>query len=158
MIIAMFIAPVLAIVAYFATDHMVAEKPQAATPGHSYPLAAKSNCRYQSGACTLKNGDIEIHLTADRIASNTIRLSLSSQLPIENALIALYLEGQESAPVSMQHTNTDASILEAELHLTDPENTKMRIAVKINQATYFVETSAIFVDLETSFSRENFSS
>ncbi|NOQ87942.1 MAG: hypothetical protein GQ550_03380, partial [Gammaproteobacteria bacterium] len=47
LILAMFVAPVLAIIAYSSVDTIVSEQPQAAMQGSSYKLAAKSNCRYQ---------------------------------------------------------------------------------------------------------------
>lgn len=48
-VIAMLVAPVLAVIAYFAVDASVSEPPKAAQPGQSYPLAVRSNCRYTSG-------------------------------------------------------------------------------------------------------------
>jgi len=60
LIIAMIVAPILAVIAYYGVDRVVSETPHKAVKGQSYPLAAKSNCRYKSGECTLKNGDISL--------------------------------------------------------------------------------------------------
>ena len=97
LILAMFVAPVLAIIAYFSVDSIVSEKPQAALQGSSYKLAAKSNCRYQSGNCTLKNGDIEVQIRARRIAGKEIELSMFSELPVQNAIISYVVDNISSA-------------------------------------------------------------
>ena len=44
-VVAMLVAPILAILAWFAVDSMVAERAHSAKPGASYKLVAKSNCR-----------------------------------------------------------------------------------------------------------------
>jgi NADH:ubiquinone oxidoreductase subunit 3 (subunit A) len=54
-IIAMIVAPILAVLAWFAVDYFVAERPHAAKEGAAYSLIAKSNCRYDSGQCDLEN-------------------------------------------------------------------------------------------------------
>ena len=61
-VIALLVAPVLALIAYFAVDAVVAEKPEKALAGSSYPLVAKSNCRYASGRCSLENGDVQLEI------------------------------------------------------------------------------------------------
>ena len=59
-LVAMLVAPVLAIMAWFAVDYFVAERPHAAEEGATYTLLAKSNCRYASGKCDLENADFEL--------------------------------------------------------------------------------------------------
>lgn len=56
-ILALLIAPILSIIAYFGTDMALSEKPHAAKEGETYKLASKSNCRYTSGLCDMENGD-----------------------------------------------------------------------------------------------------
>ena len=56
-IVALLIAPILAIIAYFGVDIAVSEKPHAAKKGQSYKLVSKSNCRYTSGLCDMENGE-----------------------------------------------------------------------------------------------------
>jgi len=157
MILAMFVAPVLAIIAYFSVDHMVSEKPQAAQQGGTYKLAAKSNCRYKSGACTLKNGDIEVLIRAQRITEKEIELSMSSALPIQQAIIS-YVDGDYiSEPLQIKVFSAESNERRIRLHLDDPEKSMLRLAVNIADVMYYVETTAVFVDYETSFSRDNFS-
>jgi len=61
-IIAMLVAPVLAIMAWFAVDYFIGERPHAAKEGAAYTLIAKSNCRYDSGQCDLENSDFKLNL------------------------------------------------------------------------------------------------
>lgn len=161
MILAMFVAPVLAIIAYFSVDHMVSEKPQAAQQGGTYKLAAKSNCRYQSGNCTLKNGDVEVHIRAQHITDKEIELTMHSELPIQQVVIS-YVSGEfTSEPVQMHVKKSGASDesndRQIRLHLDDPEKSLLRLALNIADTMYYAETTAVFVDYETSFSRDNFS-
>lgn len=152
----MFVAPVLAIIAYFSVDYMVAEKPQAAIEGGAYKLAAKSNCRYQSGACTLKNGDIEVQMIATRINDREVELNMQSELPIQNAIISYVVGDLASEPVAMLNgaAAADWSVI---LDLPEPEDTRLRLALSIADTMYYAETTAVFINYETSFSRDNFS-
>jgi len=161
MILAMFVAPVLAIIAYFSVDYMVSEKPRAAQPGSTYKLAAKSSCRYKSGACTLKNGDVEVHIRAQRFDAEDVELVMHSELAIEHAIISYVIGDFASEPVQMPVLTNQASAETSDRHiflqLDNPEKTKLRFALNISGVMYYAETTAIFVDYKTSFSRDNFS-
>lgn len=157
LILAMFVAPVLAIIAYFSVDYMVSEKPHAAMPGNTYQLAAKSNCRYPSGACTLKNGDIEVQLNARRVAENKVELTMQSIVPVQRAVISYVADDIAAEPVVMNAVSAEMDDWHVTLPLAYPEKTRLRLALNISESMYFAETTAIFVDYETSFSRENFS-
>ena len=153
----MFIAPTLAIIAYFSVDFMVSEKPQAAVQGSSYKLVAKSNCRYKSGACTLKNGDIEIHIRALHTADNVVELSMYSELPLQNVIFSVAAGELSTEPAAMNVATDERNDWNASFYLDDPENSVLRVAVSIADSVYFAETTTVFVDYETSFSRDNFS-
>lgn len=155
LIIALLVAPLLAIISWFAVDYMVAERPQAAKSGGYYPLVAKSNCRYQSGACTLKNGDIELNFMAKRINDSTVELTLQTHNPATEVLVS-FSEADESPTPLMMSTDLDnADRWHAKIPVGNTENSAFRIAASIGSAGYYAETSALFVDYETSFSREN---
>jgi len=154
LILAMFVAPVLAIIAYFSVDYVVSEKPQAAQPGSSYKLAAKSNCRYKSGTCTLKNGDVEMHINAQHIGEQQIRLTLQTELPLQQAVLSYVIAGSESVPQQLSADDGDWVI---DLSLAAPDKTVLRIAFNIAGIMYYAETVAVFVDYETVFPRDNFS-
>ena len=156
MILAMFVAPVLAIIAYFSVDYLVSEKPKTAMQGSSYKLAAKSNCRYQSGTCTLKNGDIEVRIGARRVTDKEVELTVFSEMQIQKVIISYVTDDIVSQPEQMNAVTAEAKNWQLRLHLDDPEKTKLRLALNISDSTYYAETTAVFVDYETTFSRENF--
>jgi hypothetical protein len=66
-VVALIVAPILAIISYFAVDKLVAPEPIAAQAGENFPLVARSNCRWESGKCTLANGDFKVHIAATRV-------------------------------------------------------------------------------------------
>ncbi len=151
---AMFIAPVLAIIAYFAVDHVVSETPHVAIPGDSYKLLAKSNCRYESGTCTLKNGDIEANIKVEKINDNQVELVLRSELPIQGVIISFVEADKISEPISMKATDDG---WRATLDKINSDQSILRLALNVSGTLYYAETTTIFFDYETAFSRENFS-
>jgi len=156
-ILAMFVAPVLALIAYFATDHVVSEKPQAALQGGSYKLAAKSNCRYQSGQCTLHNGDVEVNVRAERVTGSLIELILHANMPLQNALASFVVGDDETEPTVMQRAVSEENTWRAKFELVEPEKSTLRLALELSDTLFFAETPAVFIDYDTSFPRDNFS-
>lgn len=161
LILAMFIAPLLAVIAYFAVDQVVSEKPQAAIEGASYKLVAKSNCRYKSGICTLENGDIEVKLRVEIIDNSRAEVFLSSEIPVQSALISFVDDlGYETISreprlmvASMEYPDTWSAVIDS----VPTEKSILRLALRISDTLYYAETTAIFIEYETSFPRENFS-
>ncbi|MBE9561085.1 MAG: hypothetical protein IMF15_09875 [Proteobacteria bacterium] len=157
LILAMFVAPALAVIAYFAVDHVVSEKPHAAVQGDSYKLKANSNCRYKSGLCTLENGDVEVMLRIEIIGHDKMLVLLSSALPLQSAVVSLVTDIDISGPIAMRIDSEEADVWSATLHGTPTETSMLRLALNISDTLYFAETSTIFIDYETAFPRENFS-
>jgi hypothetical protein len=156
-ILAMFVAPVLAIIAYFATDRIVAEKPHQAQQGNSYKLAARSNCRYKSGQCTLHNGDIEVNVRVEPVSDAAIKLILQSNTPLTSALAAFAVAGSDVQPGSLYPAGAQTNTWNAEFRLADIEKTTLRLVLKISDSIFYAETPAVFADYETTFTRDNFS-
>jgi hypothetical protein len=157
LILAMFVAPVLAIIAYFATDYVVSEKPRQAQQGNTYKLAAKSNCRYQSGQCTLQNGDVEVIVTVVRIAESLVELRLQSSVPAQKVLASFVDEDSEEQPQTMQSNTAENTGWYAQFNIADPEKAQLRLAMELSGALFYAETPAVFIDYDTAFSRDNFS-
>ena len=157
MVLAMFVAPVLALIAYFATDYVVSEKPHAAQQGGNYKLAAKSNCRYQSGECTLHNGDVEVNVRAERITGSLIELSLLANMPLKNALVSSVVADKETDPVVMQPAVSEENTWRAKFDIVDAEKSTLRFVLELSGLLFYAETPAVFIDYDTSFSRDNFS-
>ena len=165
LIMAMFIAPILAVIAYFAVDNVVSEEPHAALEGASYQLVAKSNCRYKSGICTLENGDVEVKVRLEATDGGQAKVFLNSVLPVQHALISFTddvdYEKISSEPVQLRllrEVGTEQTNLWSGIINTVPtSNSVMRLVVSISDTLYYAETTSVFIDYETSFSRENFS-
>ena len=157
MILAMFVAPVLAIMAYFATDSLVSEKPHRAETGEQYKLAARSNCRYQSGLCTLHNGDVEIDIRINRLSASSgdhfVELLLQSNTPLQQALVSL--GPNDAQPVAL---TSDADMLSwrADLETMLAADSELRLAVMISGTAFYASVATVFIDYDTSFSRDNF--
>lgn len=156
-ILAMFVAPVLAIIAYFATDRIVSEKPHQAQQGNSYKLAAKSNCRYKSGLCTLHNADVEVNVRVEPVSAAVFKLILQSNIPLTNALASFANGESEAQPNSLYPAAAQENTWNAEFRLADIEKTTLRLVLEISDSIFYAETPAVFVDYETTFPRDNFS-
>ena len=156
LVVAMLVAPVLAIIAYFAVDHVVSEKPQLAGQGKSYKLAAKSNCRYQSGGCTLVNGDVEIYVRVQRATDALIELTVESNLPAQRVLASFTGGNESDEPVVLQSYAPEKTVWNATFATVDPENSHLRLALELGGAAFYAETPAVFIDYQTTFTRDNF--
>lgn len=157
LVLAMFVAPVLAIIAYFAVDHVVSEKPHLAQQGSSYKLAAKSNCRYQSGQCTLQNADVEVNVSVKRITESLIELTLQSNMPVQNVLASFVGSSTTEEPVVLQSFVPEKNVWSGTFDVVDPEKSNLRLALEVSGSVFYAETPAVFIDYNTTFSRENFS-
>lgn len=156
-IIAMFVAPLLAVLSWYVVDDIVAEKPHSARSGQSYPLMAMSNCRYKSGQCTLKNGDIKLTLQASKRDNGATRYVMTSTLPVQGAMITLSRAEESPHPVTMVPVDGEIPGWRADLAPVTADDAILRLAVNIDDSIYFAETGILFVDYETVFSQDNFS-
>lgn len=157
LVLAMFVAPVLAIIAYFATDHIVSEKPKPALQGGAYKLAALSNCRYQSGKCTLKNGDVEVRVRVSRLTENIIELNLQTSMPAQNVVASFVSSDATQGPVTMQSFVPEKDSWSATFDAVDPVRASLRLVIELSGSSFYAETPAVFIDYQTTYSRENFS-
>jgi len=156
LLVAMFVAPVLAIIAYFAVDHVVSEKPQVAAQGKSYKLAARPNCRYQSGGCTLVNSDVEINVRVQRSTDALIELTVESNLPAQRILASFTGDSETDEPVALQSYDPNKTIWSATFATVDPQNSHLRLALQLGGAAFYAETPAVFIDYQTTYPRDNF--
>ena len=90
-IIAMIVAPILSILAWFAVGQFTGEQPQVAQPGQSYPLVEKSNCRYESGACDLENQDFKVRISLQAGVTGP-EFVLTATHPLEGVVLSDNLE------------------------------------------------------------------
>ncbi|MFL0810339.1 MAG: hypothetical protein K6L76_07990 [Agarilytica sp.] len=145
-IVAMLVAPILAVLTWFAIGKISGPQPLIAKPGSSYPLIAKPNCRYESGQCTLINNDfrIDIHpYTSDQ--SKGTWLAIDSNFPIDGARFSLLDENGKtfmSADTSPIGNEGKQGIL-----LPDSSNkiSALRLALSSSEVFYYAETKTMFL-------------
>ena len=145
-VVAMLVAPVLAIMAWFAVDQLVAEKPHAAKPGEAYSLLARSNCRYDSGQCDLVNGDFEITLRPTSVAESSVDIELVSKHALQSATIGLADAG--APPSAMAATDAAAVQWTAAISRPAGDDAMLRIAVIAEGTTYYAEVPVVFLRFE----------
>ncbi|WP_439135159.1 hypothetical protein [Pseudomaricurvus sp.] len=156
-VIAMLVAPVLALISYFAVDAIVSEKPHAAQPGERYSLVEKPNCRYSSGQCGLKNGDFELTLTTEWRDADRVLLMMKSAFPLDGALVALVEPETASGgeqPLEMTSEGGEGLRWSLELPRPDPEMDRLRVVVSANQALYYGDAAMKFTLYKTTFDED----
>lgn len=145
LVIAMLVAPILAVMAWFAVDYFVAERPHAAEEGASYRLIAKSNCRYDSGQCDLENSDFKLNIRPVSIDANSVQLEMTSAVPLQSALLGLVDNGAELLPSPMQSTSADRLHWTTEIDRPTRADALIRVAVTAQGATWFAEIPTVFL-------------
>ncbi|MEJ2602095.1 MAG: hypothetical protein P8172_02170 [Gammaproteobacteria bacterium] len=150
-VVAMLVAPVLAILAWFAVDWFVAERPHAAKPGQDYPLVARSNCRYESGRCDLANEDFRLSILPDTSAgTGGTSLVITSRFPLTAAAIGLAAQaGGPSEPVAFEPAGDDRMRWTGRLPPLPPgAAATLQIVVSAAGSHYFAEVPTIFLQPE----------
>jgi len=145
-VIAMIVAPILAILAWFAVGQIVGEQAQVAEPGAAYPLVVRSNCRWESGECDLANNDLQMTILPLELGAQYTRLAIDSEFPLAQATFALVLNGNEVVGSAEHDTSSDAP---ARMTVTipafaDPEAV-LRVAVTVQDSLYFAEVPVVFM-------------
>lgn len=145
-IIAMLVAPVLAIIAWFGVDYLVAEQARPAEPGAMYPLVARSNCRYDSGQCDLANNDLKLSIRPVKLESDRTTLSLESDFVLEHVMFALVVGADEVVGIAAATQTPEGDtlwVIDIPAH-ADPEAV-FRVAVTVQRTIYFAEVPAVFM-------------
>jgi len=144
-IVAMLVAPVLAVIAYFSVDHFVSEKPHKAAAGKTYQLVERPNCRYASGKCELKNGNFLITLTPEFLEDGRIRLNLVSKFDLQGVKYAV-LRNRESNPLpaEMAAVNNSPTIWTAILSEKMTEQSRIQLVVAAADSLYYADASTAF--------------
>ena len=103
-VIALIVAPILSVLAWFAVGSLTGEQAAPAEPGQDYPLVEKSSCRWASGQCELENEDFELTLKY----SEAGKLLVHSVQPLEWVLVSVYDPevGDTIPPVALVSADT----------------------------------------------------
>ncbi|MFM2621959.1 hypothetical protein [Vibrio owensii] len=151
-IIALLIAPILSLIAYFGTDMALSEKPHAAKEGESYKLASKSNCRYTSGLCDMENGDFKVKFRSEKLTQDSLELSLHAAYPLEGVKVSI-VDSQEQNAQPIDMTPADQAGQNWTITLPKPASAEswLRVAIQSEGTLYYGETQTAFAKYETLF-------
>lgn len=139
-IVAMVVAPILAILAWFATGMLVDEKPHLMKEGGVYTLNVRSNCRWESGQCTLENEDIRIDFTG-KYTSYTLELAMESSVPLTDVKIAFDKKDKPQSMVYDKDKNLWGGILDLK-HKTKFIN----VVFVLNKTVLYAQFPTTFLD------------
>lgn len=144
-IIALLVTPVLAILAWFAVGAFVGEEPKQAAPGQSYPLVERSNCRYDSGQCDLRNEDMRLSITFESTLSGP-NLRLSSSHALDYALLGVAAEGKDGKPVNLRKQDSEGLQWVLSLDQLPSRDQRLLVVVNAGGSNWFADTSTAFLD------------
>ncbi|MFH0269781.1 hypothetical protein [Vibrio jasicida] len=151
-IIALLIAPILSLIAYFGTDMALSEKPHAAKEGESYKLASKSNCRYTSGLCDMENGDFKVKFRSEKLTPDSLELSLHAAYPLEGVKLSVVDSQEQNAqPIDMKPADQAGQNWTITLPKPASAESWLRVAIQSEGTLYYGETQTAFVKYETLF-------
>ena len=159
---ALIISPILALVSYFAVDRVLVEPPQLAQAGQSYPLLAKSNCRYESGRCDLRNADFQATLTvttmqgSDTVARPVLQLTTShivQDIKIGFKATDKQHENDFVVPQSMSRVGDNKKSWSHIMPMPASLDTQLMIVIFSNGVRYYAETTMGFSEYKTSFNK-----
>lgn len=145
MMVAALVAPLLAVMAYYAVDFFVGEKPFAAKAGESYQLVEKPNCRWASGSCGLENGDFELVLVPEWTGAGRMRLALQSEFVLDGVAVARVSdESEDPPPKDMDASDETGKAWSIELENPDPERDRLRIVAASNRSLWYGDVALKF--------------
>jgi hypothetical protein len=143
--VASLVAPLLALMAWFAMDYLFSDPPEPAVEGRSYPLVEKPDCRWESGKCGLKNADFELEMRIEEMPGGRVTLMLASEFPLDGVKAALAAEQDEQPmPVSMQARDAAGLLWSVELARPRPDTDRLYIVASSHGSLYFGDASTRF--------------
>lgn len=142
-VIAMIVAPLLAVMAWFAAGQFAGEAPQTAVPGQSYPLVEKSNCRYPSGACDVENEEFRLRLTAAQAGGG--ELLLTSSYPLEGVVLGVGLPDEETQPAVMHAADSQGLEWRVQLGAAPAPTQRIRLVALARGSSYFADVGTAFL-------------
>ena len=135
-VIALIVAPILAVLAWQGVGQLNGEKPRAAQPGNAYPLVEHSNCRWHSGQCTVSNQDIELQLSLHHTT-----LAIRSSRPLARILVAIASATTQQQPVAMVRQGDQWQL---DIQRRPGASDRLRLVAAIEGTHFFAEVSTAF--------------
>ncbi|AYQ57115.1 hypothetical protein BTHERMOSOX_1477 [Bathymodiolus thermophilus thioautotrophic gill symbiont] len=144
-ITSLIVAPILALISYFAVDYYVAEVPHKAKQGQAYKMLVKSNCRWESGVCDLINGELKINITSDSQTYGLNRLFVDASNNLRGIKFAVVeAQNKTSEPYSMTALNAAYTAWQSsQINVTKSDY--LQFAISVNESVFYAEIPAIFI-------------
>jgi hypothetical protein len=150
-ITSMIVAPILAIISYFAVDYYVAEVPHKAKDGQLYKMLVKPNCRWESGHCDLVNGDFEVLVTSDSQKYGFNHFNLASETPLREVKFALVgAKGDHSLPDTMSLMKASGQLWQSSL-VNVKASDYLQFVISVGASVFYAEVPATFTFKDTDF-------
>ncbi len=147
-VIALLVAPVLSVLAWFGVGHLVGEQPHQAVAGQDYRLLEKSNCRWASGNCDLVNGDVELGLSVQQGQARG-QLELQSSIPLEGVMLAVVpVGGSDAVPAAMRRGNEQGTRWQLSLASPLAEGDRLRLVAVAPDNRFSAEVSTAFAQTQ----------
>ena len=143
-VVALIVGPILAILAWLAVGQIVAEKAALAEPGRSYPLVEKSDCRYESGHCTLENEDFKLSLSIEQRYEDTM-LVLQSKHPLSGVVVVVADSDREGVPETMGSRGVDGRQWLIVLDRKPLSSERILLVASAGGAQYFGDAATLFI-------------
>mgnify|MGYP001591491255 FL=1 len=144
-VVALIIAPILSVLAWYAVGAFIGEEPQLAQAGNAYPLLAASNCRWPSGHCELENEDFSVSLTME-----DDRLLLTSHQPLDGVMLAIAAVAQEQQPNRMSQLDESAQRWALSLESIPTPGQRIHLVASTSGRQFFGDASTVFVSEDES--------
>ena len=144
-IIALLVTPVLAILAWFSVGALVGEKAHQAEAGRSYPLVERSNCRYDSGQCDLRNEDLRLSIRFDA-AIDGPQLLLQASHSLDGALLAVAGADDKVPPQPMLMKDSRGQHWVLSLSRMPLPTERLRLVVQSGGSQWFADASTAFLE------------
>ena len=150
-IIALLVTPVLAVLAWIGVGQLAGEEPAPAAPGRAYPLVEQPNCRYASGACHLRNADLELRIILEGDGGDDrgeARVTVTSSHPLQRVQLAL--AGGEASPLPGDLSATGDGRWVGRLPARPQAGDRLRLVAQGAGAFYYGDVATAFARPESS--------
>lgn len=144
-IIAMIVAPILSILAWFAVGNFVGEQPEPAQAGLSYPLVEKSNCRYPSDGCELENSGFKLLMTYQEDGAGPAMIVRSSH-PLEGVVLGVGTVDKATQPSAMRAIDGQGLEWRIALAAKPGIDQRIRLVARAAGSSYFGEAGTLFME------------
>lgn len=147
MVVAVIVAPILAVMSYYGVGYLFGEKPHVAREGQSYPMVEKPNCRYHSGRCGLKNADFELELSVAERGADGMLIRLESAHVLEGVMLATArADGSEPEPAPMQQADREGLAWTMQIAVPDPAHDRLQLVAAAGHSYWFGDVSTAFTE------------